>query len=652
MQTRTANGALRGVQRWRLVPLLAAACATMALAAAASPAKAPAPGTYRLIPLAPNGFSDDINAKGQVAFTEFVGAITRARVYDGSAVRDLGTFGGPSATTAAINALGQVAGSASLDPAGEVFHAFRWSRQTGLVDLNRPGAGNSFATDINNKGQVVGTAARFPGQVGITHAFRWSQHTGMVDLGSFRDNSVAFAINDAGTSVGFSDSPGSGSLVLATKWPATGGPVALNSFPSIASYGNDINNAGQIVGSAAFDAGLTDHAYIWTREGGLRSLGTEGPAGGYAKRINEKGLVIGDVYAGPGDQNGFIWSRENGRLVVGTPLVDSSDVTGVNNRGQVVGSLNGRAFVWTRAGGFVDLNTLIPDAPADFTLFSADAISDAGSIVASGSAGLFLLVPQSGYRQPPVAGPVTLTGAARVNALLSFSAGFKDVDVRDTHQAVWSWGDGGKTVGTVSEKGGTGSVSAQHAFRAAGIYTVRLTITDVSGKSSTVERKVAVCGCAAATTGVGAFASPANAAAAGARRPSIGSFAFLSEGADGRKAAVEVNVAGMALRSSRVEAVTLDGARVQYSGQGSVNGKGGYRFVLTATNGAKAGGKDRIHVRIAHTEPGSKAEVVDYDNGSAAGTAGAAQTLARAAAAAGVEGSVVMGEGSFDFGAR
>jgi hypothetical protein len=44
--------------------------------------------------------------------------------------------------------------------------------------------------------------------------------------------------------------------------------------------------------------------------------------------------------------------------------------------------------------------------------------------------------------------------------------------------------------------------------------------------------------------------------------------------------------------------------------------------------------------------------MVDYDNGAGAGAAGAAQKLATAAAAAGVEGSVVMGEGSFEFGAR
>jgi probable HAF family extracellular repeat protein len=650
MQTRTASGSARGIQCRRLLPLIAAACATVALAGAsvASPAKAPAPPTtYRLIPLAPNGFSEDINGKGQVAFTEFVGAITRARVYDGSAVRDLGTFGGPSATTAAINELGQVAGTATLDAAGEVFHAFRWSRQTGLVDLNRPGAGNSIATDINNRGQVVGTAS-FPGQSPISHAFRWSQHTGMVDLGSFEGSSVAFAINEAGTTVGYSETPDAGSLILATKWPATGGPVALNSFPSIASLATDINNAGQIVGGAAFDAGLSDQAFIWTREGGLQGLGTAPSYLSFAERINEKGLVIGDVYATPVDHNGFIWSRENGLLVVGTPLVDSSDVADVNNRGQVVGSLNGRAFVWTRAGGFVDLNSRIVGAPPDLELFGADAISDNGSIVAGSSAGLFLLVPESSYHQPPVAGAVKFTGSARVNALLSFSAGFKDVDLRDTHKAVWSWGDGSKTVGTMSERNGTGSVSGQHAYRAAGIYTVRLTVTDSSGKSSTVERKVVVCGSAAAATGVGAFASPSNAVAVGPRRGSIGSFAFLAEGTDARKAAVEVNVAGMALRSSRVEAVTLDAARVQYSGQGTVNGRGDYRFTLTAIAGAKTGGKDRIHVRIAHTEPGSKVEMVDYDNGAAAGTAGAAQK----SAAAGAEGSVVIGEGGFEFGSR
>jgi probable HAF family extracellular repeat protein len=618
---------------------------------AASPAKAPAATTYRVVPLGPNAVVAGINAKGQVAFTEYVGDTPRARFYDGASVRDLGTFGGPDAVVNALNDLGQVVGSASTG-VDTPYHAFRWSRQTGLVDLNRRGTGNSIATAINNKGQVAGVA-RFNVATGLDTAFRWSDRTGMVNLGSLgpTSSSVAFGINDAGTAVGWSDEAAGPRLTQVIKWPAGGGIVPLNNFPSIASLAHAISNGGQIVGSAAFDDGLNDQAFSWTREGGLQGMGTTPSVHSYAERLNEKGLVTGVLIKEPTDTNGFIWSRPTGLVVLGTPSVDYSEAADMNEQGQVVGHISGRAVVWTRASGFVDLNTRLVGAPAGLELFSAEAISDNGTIVAGTNANtLVLLVPQSGYAQPPVPAPLRFTGSASANALLSFSASFTDVDVRDTHKAVWSWGDGSKTVGTVSERSGTGSVSAQHAYRAAGIYTVRLTVTDSSGKSSTVERKVVVCGSAAAITGEGAFASTANTAILdarrGARRGAIGRFAFLSEGGSARKAAVEVNVAGLALRSSQVDAVAVDATRVQYSGLGTVNGKGSYRFTLTATNGAKTGGKDRIHVRIAHTDAQSKTEVVDYDNGASA--KGAAQK----SAATGVEGSVVIGEGGFQFGNR
>jgi len=652
MQTRNitgtaANGPARAPQRWRLASLGAAACAAMALggATAAAPAPAPVATTYRVVPLAPNGFPAGINSKGQVAFTSFDGDAPRAWFYDGATVRNLGSFGGTGAVANALNEQGQVTGTAAT--AEGVFHAFRWSRPSGLVDLNPPGVGNSIGIDINNKGQVVGTA-RFTPPSPLSRAFRWNPATGMVDLGALGPDSesLAYGINDAGTAAGWSDEASGPRLTQVTKWPAGGGgPIPLNAFPSIASIALDINNAGQIVGGAAFDTRLNDQAFIWTRDGGLQGLGTEPSYQSWADRISEKGLVIGQLYTTPSDRNGFIWSRDSGLLTVGTPLVDFSETADVNNRGQVVGSLNGRGYIWTRTGGFVDLTSRVVGAPAGLTLFSGLVLNDNGTIVANTNAGtLVLLVPSACHALPPVAGPVKYTGAAHTGTLLSFSAGFQDVDVRDTHKAVWSWGDGSKTTGTVNEKSGTGSVSGQHAYRAAGIYTIRLTITDSSGKDSSVERKVVVGG-RTATTGVGAFASPANAASAGAHRASIGSFAFLSEGGAG-KATVEANVAGLALRSSRVESVALDGARVRYSGQGTVNGQGGYRFALTATAGAKAGGKDRIHLRIAHTDPVSKAEVVDYDNGARA----RANAAAQGAPAAGVEGSVVLGDGQIAFG--
>jgi PKD repeat protein len=75
---------------------------------------------------------------------------------------------------------------------------------------------------------------------------------------------------------------------------------------------------------------------------------------------------------------------------------------------------------------------------------------------------------------------------------LFFSADFKDADLRDIHKATWAWGDDSEDAGSVNEKSGTGSVSGQHTYRSAGHYTIRLTVTDSSGKSATVHRKLAV----------------------------------------------------------------------------------------------------------------------------------------------------------------
>ena len=363
--------------------------------------------------------------------------------------------------------------------------------------------------------------------------------------------------------------------------------------------------------------------------------------------------MIGERWPTPVDRNGFIWSRETGLIVIGTPEVDRSETNDLNNRGQVVGSLNGQGFIWTRASGFVDLSSRVTGAPPGLTLFVGGAINDNGTIAANTNTGsLVLLVPQGAHHphQPPVAGTVTFTGPARVNALLSFAAGFTDVDLRDTHTALWHWGDGSSTAGTVSETHGAGNVSGQHAYRKSGIYTVRLTVTDSSGKRSTVERKVVICGAQAAINGAGTFAAGGVGAGPGAGKALVGSFAFLSEESGASKGQVQVEAGGIALRSSQVDAVTVEGNRIRYSGQGSVNGSGNYRFALTAIRHAKTGGKDSIHVRITHTEPGTNAEVVDYDNGGVAGSAGAANGAA-GQEVAGAEGGAVL-EGRIALGAE
>ena len=133
-----------------------------------------------------------------------------------------------------------------------------------------------------------------------------------------------------------------------------------------------------------------------------------------------------------------------------------------------------------------DLNTLVGNAPRGLVLLRASAINDAGLIVASTNTGLVLLSPGPARDQRPVVGPILVNGKAQAGATLSFHVSFTDVDVRDTHKARWDWGDGNTAPATLNERGGNGNVSAQHSYPAEGEYIVRLTVTDASGKSTTV----------------------------------------------------------------------------------------------------------------------------------------------------------------------
>jgi len=119
-------------------------------------------------------------------------------------VVDLSTLGGNTSYATGINESGQVSGF-SETPSGNL-HAFRWQEGAGLTDLQTLGGAESQGWGINDAGEVVGESFTASGTL---HAFYWNGTT-MVDIdpkggASSPSSSGAWAINNVDQVVGWSD---------------------------------------------------------------------------------------------------------------------------------------------------------------------------------------------------------------------------------------------------------------------------------------------------------------------------------------------------------------------------------------------------------------------------------------------------------------
>ena len=94
-----------------------------------------------------------------------------------------------------------VAGWADIDNRN---HAFVWNEKTGVefIDL-LPGFDSAEAVDISADGStIIGVTHQIVGNVRQPHGFRWTRETGMVDLGSFEPTRVN---GDGSLMIGYSD---------------------------------------------------------------------------------------------------------------------------------------------------------------------------------------------------------------------------------------------------------------------------------------------------------------------------------------------------------------------------------------------------------------------------------------------------------------
>jgi probable HAF family extracellular repeat protein len=375
-----------------LVTILIAVCCGAALAQAPAPAQtqAKAKVQYQVSNLDTLGGTssggNSINNQSWVAgYSRLLGDQSRhATLWRNGSLLDLGTLGGPNSSvtwnvknnegiivgisqTADPEPLGEFWSSAAFygppDNVGFINLGFVWEQDQMRGLPNFPGGNNGFATGANNLGQAVG----------------WAEND-VHDPTCVSPQVLQFR---------------------PAMW-TLGPPDLIQELPLItgdtSGAATAINDNGQIVGISgicdqAVGRHTARHAVLW-ENGGVTDIGNLGAEWwNTPTAINQRGDVVG--FAGDpafveGDiVHAFMWTREDGirhlkPLPRRTPKHVDSEAYGINEAGQVVGVscdadfVDCRAVIWDHGNTPTDLNELKGGFSA--RLESAKDINDNGEI--------------------------------------------------------------------------------------------------------------------------------------------------------------------------------------------------------------------------------------------------------------------------------
>jgi PKD repeat protein len=209
-----------------------------------------------------------------------------------------------------------------------------------------------------------------------------------------------------------------------------------------------------------------------------------------------------------------------------------------------------------------------------------------------------------------------------INTSVSLSGDFSDGGTLDTFSCSVDWGDGDIASGTLT----AGKCSASHAYSAAGVYNVKMTVSDDDTGSDVKMVMVVVYDPSAGfVTGGGWINSLAGAYKIDGSLTGKATFGFVSKYQKGTtiptgNTAFQFQVAAFEFTSTAYEwlVVNTAGTNAQFKGSGLVNGElasngSAYKFMLWATDGATSGVPDTFRIRIWWEDAAGERDV--YDNG-------------------------------------
>lgn len=165
-----------------------------------------------------------------------------------------------------------------------------------------------------------------------------------------------------------------------------------------------------------------------------------------------------------------------------------------------------------------------------------------------------------------------------LGAMVSVVASFSDPGSNDTHSCLIDWGDGTVEAGVVAG----GECSGSHAYGAAGVYTVVMTVTDDDDGSGSDEIGVVVFDSATKVTGGGFLVD-------GARV----SFGFVARSEGGLfSGQLQVRAPGKhKFHGDTVTSLVVSANTATWSGSGRWDGVDGYTFEVSVVDNRNGGGK-------------------------------------------------------------
>lgn len=300
---------------------------------------------YSALDITPVGATDcatwAINAQGQVVGSATLAAGPGTRGFitgpNGSNPKVIGTLGGTSSTLVGLNDIGQAVGSATLaDDA--ITHAILVEPSSlSAIDLGTLGGGYSTATAINAKGRIIGQTKK----AGSDQIFGFITSGASHKMAELGPDMYPQGINARGMVAG--SILGQGKVDGFITGPSADGLTLLGTLGGTATWAMGINKSGMVVGLSARSDQISNPAFVTDAGGGnLRDLGIPGPLS-MALAINNQGRIVGYYDADFGGPS--------------------------------------RAFIARATGGYKDLNTQV-SLPSGAQLGLASGINDKGQIAA------------------------------------------------------------------------------------------------------------------------------------------------------------------------------------------------------------------------------------------------------------------------------